>query len=588
MNIHCWMRYFLHIIIVFSSTFLFGANITYDVAMPLPHTHYFNVTMNIVHHQRDYIDVKMPVWAPGSYLVREFSKNVEEITAVGNNDSLWVEQLTKNTWRVHTNQSDSVSISYKVYAFELSVRTSFLDASHGYFNGTSMFFYVDELKHEPVVLNIKPYKGWKKISTALSQNGNKTYSYKAENYDELVDAPVEIGNHQTFDFTSAGVVHHVALYGDGNFNVEQLSEDMSKIVEAATAVFGVNPNKEYTFIIHNLTRGSGGLEHANSTTLQVNRWTYEGKAYQRFLSLVAHEYFHLWNVKRIRPEVLGPFDYENENYTSLLWVMEGFTSYYDELLLYRAGLYDEEEFVEKIEKAINVIENKPGNKVQSVADASFNAWIKAYRPNENSYNTTISYYTKGMVIAAMLDLIIAHETKGNKNLDDVMRLLYQEFYLKQHRGFTDKEMKQSLESIAGVDLTGFYERHINGTLSFDYDRIFGYAGYSVEMETDGSPYLGVLVSDNHIKRVARGSSAHVAGLNVNDELIAIDGFRVNDNISDFIDPKNVGDTVNVLFSRDNVMQSLDVPLLENRRVNYYISDLDKKKNKVAEKWLKKE
>ena len=572
-------------LLILPSILLQASNISYEVSMPEPHTHYYNVKMNVTDYQKEYFDIQMPVWSPGSYLVREFAKNVEALEARTNGKNLKSEKINKNTWRIYAKKSKNVTIDYKVYAFELSVRTSFVDASHAYFNGTSMFMFIDKLRNTPHDLTIIPFKDWKKISTSLPKTDKGEFTYQAPDYDILVDSPVEIGNQVTFDFTSAGVLHHVAMYGEGNYDIEKLKVDMAKITQACTDVFGENPNKEYTFIIHNITHASGGLEHLSSTTLEVNRWTYEGSAYKGFLSLVAHEYFHLWNVKRVRPIELGPFDYNNENYTSLLWVMEGFTSYYDELLLYRAGIYDEETIVRKFQGSISNIENQPGNKVQPVAHSSFDAWIKAYRSNENSYNTTISYYSKGSVVANMLDLMIINNSKGKKNLDDVMQHLYKEFYKKLDRGFTPAEMQKSLEQVSGLKLDDFYAKYINGTETFDYETLFGYAGFTVETVLNKDPSLGISERNNKIRRVYRGSSAYKGGLNVNDEILAIDGYRVNGNIQDFIDAKKVGDEVSVILSRDNIIQTIKFPLLEKGSTRFFIFNDSDKKNNVHEKWL---
>ena len=579
------MKKTLLAILLLPSILLQAATISYEVSMPEPHTHYFNVKMDVVDYQKEYFDVQMPVWSPGSYLVREFAKGVEGLVATANNKPLKAEKINKNTWRIYPKESKNVVINYKVYAFELSVRTSFVDASHAYFNGTSMFMFIDELRNTPHNLTIIPFKDWKKVSTSLPKTSKEGFQYQAPDYDILVDSPVEIGNQETFYFTSAGVIHHVAMYGKGNYDIEKLKVDMAKITQACTDVFGENPNKEYTFIIHNLTHGSGGLEHLSSTTLEVNRWTYEGSDYKGFLSLVAHEYFHLWNVKRVRPIELGPFDYNNENYTSLLWVMEGFTSYYDELLLYRAGIYDEETIIRKFRGSINNIENQPGNKVQPVAHSSFDAWIKAYRPNENSYNTTISYYSKGSVVANMLDLMIINNTKGEKNLDNVMQYLYNEFYKKQDRGFTPAEMKTTLEKVSGLKMDDFFAKYINGTETFDYNTLFGYAGLTVETVVNKDPSLGISEANNKIRRVYRGSSAYTGGLNVNDELLAIDGFRIDGNIKDFIDAKDVGDEISLLISRDNIIQTIKFPLLEKGSTNYFIINDSENKNSVHQKWL---
>lgn len=581
------MKNILAIALIFCISLLNAANINYKVSMSQPHTHYFEVEMNVLDYQKDYFDIQMPVWSPGSYLVREFAKSVEEVVATSNKKIIKSEKINKNTWRIYSKKAKNVVIKYKIYAFELSVRTSFLDASHAYFNGTSMFMFVEELRANPIKLTINPYKGWKKISTSLPKTGDSEFNYEAPNYDILVDSPVEIGNHETFDFTSAGVIHHVAMYGKGNFDIEKLKVDMAKITQAATDVFGFNPNKEYTFIIHNLTRGSGGLEHLSSTTLQVNRWTYDEDSYKGFLSLVAHEYFHLWNVKRIRPIELGPFDYNNENYTSLLWVMEGFTSYYDELLLYRAGFYSEDDITRILNRSINSIENQPGNKVQPVAHASFDAWIKAYRPTENSYNTTISYYTKGSVVANMLDLKIINATKGEKCLDDVMQFLYNEYYKKQSRGFTPQEMQGALETVSGLKLDDFFKNYINGTQTFDYNTIFGYANFSMETQKNTEPSLGVAMKGNKIRTVYRNTSAYEGGLNVNDEILAINGFRVNgNNVSDFIIGKKVGDKIDILISRDNLIQTITITLKEKGNTRYFLIKEEGESNAIQQKWLK--
>lgn len=581
------MRILIIILSVLVSQPIFSASINYEVNMSEPHTHYFEVNISITDYKKDYFDIQMPVWAPGSYLIREFSKNVENFKSFSNGKEIKVTQLNKNTWRIFSNNASEVKVSYLVYANEMSVRTSFLDASHGYFNGSSMFMFIDELKNNPTTLTIHPYKDWKKVSTSLKKTADNGFKYEAPNFDILVDSPVEIGNHETFSFTASGITHNVAMYGKGNYNIEKLKVDMPKIIEAATDVFGENPNKEYTFIIHNLTKGSGGLEHLSSTTLQVNRWTYEGEDYKGFLSLVAHEYFHLWNVKRIRPDALGPFDYNNENYTDLLWVMEGFTSYYDELLLYRAGIYTEDEITRKLAGSINSIENQPGNKVMSAAESSFNAWIKGYRPNENSYNTSISYYTKGSVIANLLDLMIIESTKGKKSLDDVMKFLYQEYYKKQGRGFNISEMRTALEKVSGLDLKSFFDKYIFGTETFDYKTVFNYANYDMLIMENKRMNIGVSLSNNYIKSVTRNTSAYNGGLNVGDEILAVNGFRFDGSFSDFTNNKKVGDKISVLISRDDIIQTIEMPLIESTSTSHNLIKKDAPENAVYKKWLRK-
>lgn len=585
------------IILIAMGISICAQNVEYVVQMKEPHTHYFNMDMNVSNFSKKYVDVKMPVWAPGSYLVREFSKNVENFTAMAQGKELSYELLNKNTWRVYTNDAKDFTISYDVYAFEMSVRTSFLDMDHGYINGTSLFFYIDELMNNESVLTVVPYEGWNKVSTALEPVKGKVNSFKAPNYDILVDSPIEIGTHKEFIFNAAGIEHRVAMYGNGNYQEDSLKIDMAKVVESCTNVFDENPNSNYLFIVHNLTRGSGGLEHLASTTLQVNRWGYApAKKYNGFLSLVAHEYFHLWNVKRIRPDVLGPFNYEAENYTPLLWVSEGFTSYYDELLLRRAGFYSEKQYLNVLANTISRVENQPGNKVQPVSEASFNAWIKAYRPNENSYNTSISYYPKGAILAAMLDLEIIKNTNGKSNLDQVMRNLYQKYFKEEGRGFSPNELKAEVEIVAQKSLDDFFNNYVDGVETVDYNKYFGYAGCELVNLNAGveKAKLGVKTAESNgklmVKTVYRGTAAYDDGLNVDDELIAIDNYRVDDsNFKLLLNQYNVGDKVDVLVVRDGILRTIEVVLEKDQTLKYTIKQMDsitEQQKNVYDSWLK--
>lgn len=555
-----------------------AAKIDYVLSMSQPHTHYFEVTINVNENKDAFLDFKMPVWAPGSYLVREFAKNVDWFSAkTSDGKALSWDKTDKNTWRVITKGVKSLSVSYKVYAYELSVRTSFLDASHGFVSSSSVFMYVDKMKNLNGSVQIIPHESFKQISTGMERvfpknNPNpagQTFVY--DDYDRLADSPIEIGNQEVFTFEAAGVLHEVCMYGKANYNIPDLQRDMAKVVEEATKVCGENPNKRYVFIIHNVTVSSGGLEHLNSTTLEVNRWTYSGSSYVGFLSLVAHEYFHLWNVKRIRPFALGPFDYDHENYTHLLWVMEGFTSYYDELLLKRAGFHDQEAYLRALNGAINSMENRPGTKVQSMAASSFDAWIKAYRPNENSVNTEISYYTKGQVLGALLDMFIIASTDGEKKLDDLMKYLYNEYYKKQKRGFTDMEFVKATSLIAGMNMSDFFEKYVNDVTPIDYAFFLSPLGMEMKKTKAGDEIeMGMRLNSNMtIREVITGGSAYESGLNVNDEIISIDGYRVNySGFTKMINMKKPGDVAIFLISRDEIMMEIPVKLLPGNQYSY--------------------
>ncbi|WP_342749959.1 M61 family metallopeptidase [Pontibacter mucosus] len=571
-----------------------AAELRYTLSMPEPHTHYFQVEAELSGARKNYIDFTMPVWAPGSYLVREFPKNVEGFAATdGNGKALRSEKIDKNTWRVYSNKASMVRTSYKVYAFEMSVRTSFLDASHGYVNGTSMFMYPEGYEKQQGTLVVKPFAGWNEVSTGLKSVGKFTYTFP--NYDILADSPIEIGTHEVYEFTAAGVPHELAMYGGGNYEPEKLIADMTKVIEEAVKLMGELPVERYVFIVHNLERGGGGLEHLNSTTLQTSRWNYGTESsYHGFLALVAHEYFHLWNVKRLRPEPLGPFDYNNENYTRQLWVSEGITSYYDDLLVRRAGFYSPERYLGIHAGSINSVENTPGNKVQSVAESSFDAWIKYYRRNENLNNAEVSYYTKGGVLGSLLNMEIMAATQGEKSLDDVMRYMYDRYYKKLNRGYKEAEFKEAVERIAGRNMDDFFTKYVYGTETPDYNKYFEAAGLQLVDTNQGAVAINwgattaMSGSKLIVRSVSRGSSAWDGGLNVNDEIIALNGYRAGDDLERRIGSMNIGDTAEVLISRDGKLQTLQVKLIQDTSVRYQFVRVDNPtplQDKIFREWL---
>ncbi|GAB3902188.1 PDZ domain-containing protein [Larkinella knui] len=576
-------------------------SITYLLSMPEPQTHYFEVEMRLTGiasgskgNPTGYVDVKMPVWTPGSYLIREYAKNVEGFQAVTNNQPVRSEKIRKNTWRVYS-AADQIVIRYKVYAYELSVRTSFIDASHGYLNGASLFLYVDQLRNQPHRVQIQPYKEWKKISTGLTAVPGQANTFEAADYDVLVDSPIEIGNHHTISFTAAGVPHTVALYGEKLYDDVRLADDMKRVCEQAFKVIGEHPCKDYTFIIHQTPAGGGGLEHANSTTLQVTRNAFlNGQLYQNLLSLVAHEYFHLWNVKRIRPKALGPFDYENENYTHLLWVSEGITTFYQSLILKRCGFLTSEAYLRSFAGEITGIENSPGNAVQSVAESSLDAWIKLYRPNENSVNSTVSYYSKGSVLGGLLNLVIVSNTNGQKNLDDLMRLLYATYYKNLKRGFTDDEFQQAVETIAGRKLDDFFQKYVFGTAKIDYNTFLNPVGLKLvdASASKQDAYLGAMTkyADGKltVSAVRRDSPAWTYGLNVNDEIISIDNLRAGTDLQKTLDAYPPDATLTLLVNRNGQLKTLTLKLTGNPLAAYRIEPVSNpgtEQRTLYRKWL---
>ncbi|MEX8549241.1 MAG: M61 family metallopeptidase [Mucilaginibacter sp.] len=556
------------------------SHIRFQISFTKPQAHYVDVRMEISGISQDQLELVMPVWAPGSYLIREFSKNVEGFKAMADGKAISHQKLRKNAWLVDTKNHAEISVLYRVYAFEVSVRTSFVDQSHAFLSPTGIFLYPEGMLNEPSEIQILPCNNWKTISTALENIGQNPYCFYAPNFDVLYDSPLEIGNQHIFKFTAANVLHEVAMYGGGMYDEEKLIADFTKIIEEETSVFKENPNQRYVFIIHNFNQGGGGLEHCSSTVLDVTRTAYaDEKTYQDFLGLVSHEYFHLWNVKRLRPKALGPFDYQQENYTTSLWIAEGFTAYYDNLVLCRANLISVENYLKLLSEDITLVENMPGRKIQTLTEASFDAWIKFYRPNENTPNTTVSYYVKGSLVALFLDLIIIHQTEAKHNLDEVMKRMYNRFYKTENRGYTEAEFKTVLEEVAGSSLNHIYDQYINGLEDLDYNHYLGYAGLRLKVcapETKPLPAIGISTSFTTQKlvvtQIERGTAAWQVGISVNDELLAINGNRIIDleKTLQFLLP---GDTIDLTLVRDGRLLELPVTLQKQHKIKYQIEEI---------------
>jgi predicted metalloprotease with PDZ domain len=546
-------------------------DLQYTLAFPAPHTHYYEVAFEVGGVTTPHLDFQMPTWTPGSYLQREFARHVRDFAAHGaGSAALRWEKVDKATWRVTTEGARTVRVTYRVYANELTVRTSHLDASHAYFNGASVFMYVKGATDVPLRLRIRAPEGWR-VTTPLALRPDDDGFYSAPNYDVLVDSPTEIGTHRLIEFTALGKPHRIAIWGEGNYDAAQLQADFTKIIEQGAAVFGGVPYEHYTFIIHLQPGLRGGLEHLNSTTCQAAPNTFKPRrSYLRFLDLIAHEFFHLWNVKRIRPETLGPFDYQRENYTRALWFAEGFTDYYAQQLLRRAGLISPAEYVEGLASGILTYETTPGSRAQSPAEASFDAWIKYYRPDENTVNTTYSYYDSGALLGWMLDLEIRARTNGAKTLDDVMRYLNEHYALKGV-GFPEAELKGVFEKAAGGDLTEFFSRYVYGTEEFPFDKYLALAGLRrtpvylpSHYDEPGRPAgprgsLGLRTKASGdrviVSNVIDGTPADAGGVNANDEIVAINGEKVDAaNVVERLSRLEPGQAVTlVVFRRDKLV-----------------------------------
>ena len=561
-----WIIYFSAVVnILGAETGKNDAMIQYNLSMPEPHTHYYEVEMTVTGNTEKTVQLKMPVWTPGSYLVREFARHIPRVRAYAGTQQLNVEKIDKNTWEVKTGYYKEFSIMYRIYAYDQSVRTSYLSDSRGYLNGTSVFLYVVGREKEHGEVKVTPFRGWRKISTGLPKVKGKRNTFAFPDYDVLADSPFLIGNHDVLTFKVKGIPHEIALYGQGNVDKDRLKDDFNKIVNATVEIFGKLPYDGYVFFILMLDGLGGGLEHLNSTTIQADRWIFSNNnRYQRFLSTVAHEYFHTWNVKRIRPIALGPFDYDNENYTADLWIAEGITSYYDNLLLLRSGIVDVEGYFKFVGRDIRGVETAPGRLVQSAVESSFDTWIKNYRRNEESHNVMISYYSKGAVTGLILDLAINTNTNGKNSLDQVFQELNRRYENDPSKGFTSKEFRTICENVADRKLDDVWQ-YVDTTKEVDYNSTLETVGCILERKygegvTDSTSFYGFESSGERnpiVSKVYAGTPSYTGGLNVNDEIVAVNGTRVSaKTLTDRLKDISIGNKAELLISREGLMQTI--------------------------------
>lgn len=543
----------------------------------------------------------MPVWTPGSYVVREFERHVQDFVALdANGGVLQWEKINKNSWRLATNGSRDWRATYSVYANELSVRTNQLNSDHAFWNNAALLMYLEGFLSSPSTLQILAPQPWR-VATGLPPAPGPKNTFRAENFDILYDSPVEVSSFKTLSFDVKGVLHRIVIDGEGNYDPDRMRRDVQKIVEASIELMGGEiPYKDYTFILHLRANTGGGLEHLNSTALGFRRFNFKPEAgYRSFLTLVAHEFYHLWNVKRIRPDTLGPFDYTKENYTKLLWVAEGITSYYENIILRRANLITDKEFLAGAARSFQGLQKIPGRKVMSAEEASFDSWIKYYRQDENEVNSQVDYYDKGAIIGLLLDLEIRKLSKGTKSLDDVMRHLYNEFY-KKDRNYTPADFQKVSELMAGASLEDFFARCVRGREELDYNASLVAAG--LRLDTTGTTgaqkpvqkaFLGAdLIQEGDrllVSRVYAGSPAYEQGLNTGDQIVALDNRRVTKEFFDSrLAEKKPGDLANLTIFRFDDLSSLPLRLGGTIDAPYRVMAVDSptaEQRQVYQSWL---
>ncbi len=584
----------------------------YDLAL-----HLFEVTLTVSHPDPEGQVLSLPAWIPGSYMIREFARHIVQIRAEADGRKVRLTKLDKHSWRAARCKGE-LSITYQVYAWDLSVRAAHLDQTHGFFNGTSVFLQVDGKELLPHVVDIQPpegeaYAGWR-VATSLPELKARRHrfgTYIAQDYDELIDHPVEMGEFSLITFEAHGVPHEMAITGRvPNLDTERLANDLQRICEHQIALFEPRtkraPMSRYVFLTLAVGDGYGGLEHRASTALLCARsdLPVQGQAalsdgYRSFLGLCSHEYFHTWNVKRIKPAAFAPYDLTQESYTPLLWLFEGFTSYYDDLTLVRTGLIDRSAYLGLLAKTINAVNKGSGRLKQSVAESSFDAWTKYYRQDENSPNAIVSYYQKGSLVALWFDLLIRARTRGKRSLDDVMRALWRrygrDFYQAGHGvGVSDADVEALFDEAAGLSLKSVFDHAVRGTKDLPLAEAF--AAFAIQLQDrprKAVPSMGVRTrkegADCKLASVYEGGAAHRAGLSAGDTLVALDDLRITaSNLDTLLARYSIGDVVVVhAFRRDELMQ-FEVSLQPDAapQVKLVMQDKPVTGVKLRDAWLK--
>lgn len=557
--------------------------IRYTVSFPAPHTHYVEVEAAYPTEGKAQIELMMAVWTPGSYLIREYERHVEALTAADPaRVPLTVEKTRKNRWRISTNGARTVSARYRVYAHEMSVRTNWVDDEFALLNGAPTFItLVESPSRRAHHVRVTLPRAWTRSLSGMAA-GPAENTYVASDYDTLVDSPIVAGSPSVYEFSVRGKPHYLVNVRERRvWNGPQAASDLAKVAETIARFWGDVPFDRFYFF-NIIGAAKNGLEHRNATVMNIPLDATSSRAeYLEWLNLASHEYFHAWNGKRLRPLELGPFDYENEVYTRSLWFVEGITDYYADLFLARAGVVTRDEYLDILSEQIRSLQTTPGRLEQSVEQASYDAWIKYYRSDENTPNTSISYYVKGAVIGFLLDANVRRVTAGSKSLDDVMRALFVRF--SGERGFSGTDIRASVADVVGPahgrEVTAWLDRALDTTVELDYTDATAWFGLRITPPA-GAPraYLGVVTQTDDGKTIVtgvrRGSPAALAGISLRDEITAVNGDPVPEGqFAQRLARLSPGAKVSLAMTRHGNPRTVDVVLAIDPRHGWQLSPL---------------
>ncbi len=552
----------------------------FTVSIKNPASHYLHVEMRCMDMKPGIIDFRMPVWTPGYYQYLNFHENVENLSISDDKGNvLEYAKNQANSWRIRSTSAGSYTIQYDIKTVRPFVATPYVDTSRAYISPPGVFLYPAGLLNKPVEVKIEPWYGWNRVATGLDSVMGASFTYRAENFDILFDSPILVGNlEELVPFEVEGKKHRFIGWKPGNFDGKALMADLKKIVTASSAIIGEIPYDHYTFIP--IGPGGGGIEHLNSTT-----FSFTGEALNTpgsrigVLNFLTHEYFHHYNVKRIRPVELGPFDYDRGSRTKQLWFSEGVTVYYEYLVMRRAGLTTDEELIESLRKNILGFENKPGKRFQSLAQSSYDTWSDGpFGRTGDEINKTISYYQKGPVVGWLFDFGIRHATNNERSLDDVMRLLYNKYYKGLNRGFTEKEFRTEVEKIAGQKLDELFD-YVYTTKDLDYNKYLGFAGLTADTARHklSGGWSGIAATKRNdslvVTSVEYESPAYMLGIRKGHIISAIEGIKLPGQMMPVMSANQPGDTIRVSIFKGDALHEVSMILAQKTEQQFHISKL---------------
>ena len=566
--------------------------------MDKPNTHYYHVSMAVKDIPGSIAEFRLPNWTPGYYRIMDYAKNVTSFKVADiEGKSLEWEKTDKNTWKVYKAGVNDMVVEYDVYSYNVSVADPYLDLGRAFIPPAGVFMYPSDRLDLPSTVKIIPYPEWKSVCTGLQPVEGTENTFRADNYDILFDSPILAGNMKIVDFELDNILYTIAVERPGNTDLSQFTDDLKKVISTATSLIGDIPYKHYAFLI--MDRGMGGLEHANSMAVYAREDFYDGGDSRRnkgWMNFITHEFFHLYNVKSIRPIELGPFDYDRENYTTMLWVSEGFTVYYEYLIMNRAGLLSRDEVLSYLGNTIRTYESIPGSKYQSATESSWDTWINFFDRSSNARNATISYYDKGCALGMILDLAIRNETGNRNSLDDVMRKLYFTYYKDLKRGFTEDEFRAECESIAGTSLDEIFDVYVSTTGDIDYNKYLEYAGLHIDLEEkilEGS-YIGTetrnVNGETIISGIVRDSPAWECGLSVNDVILKINGESpANNTLDNILKSTRPLDTLRLSIRHRYLERDIIIIADTLKTVSYKITvlpDASQQQHLILDDWIR--